>query len=148
MVLSKMTNHKPALSKGIRKSLYEQHSTKGNQSQTCTQQSDQNTCINSTHRTRERETPISKIQVVSPISEGGQIHLNPAAILFTLTLHFERHLSSSNQPSYFLPQPIFSMSSMASPSSFDYQPQNLMPFLKHDHSLSTTHDHSNKHCLP
>ena len=43
------------------------------------------------------------------------------------TLNGKVHLSFSKQPSYFPPQPAFSMSSLASPSSFDLQPQNLMP---------------------
>ena len=54
----------------------------------------------------------------------------------------------SNQPSHFLPQPAFFMSSLASPSSFDHQPQNVMPFLGHDRPHSSTHDHTNEHCLP
>ena len=38
----------------------------------------------------------------------------------------------------------FSSSSLASPSSFDLQPQNLMPFLRRHHSLSSIHDYTNK----
>ena len=52
----------------------------------------------------ERETNISYL-VVSSISEGGHIHLNPAAILFTPTLHFERQSVS------FLLKPTFILSS-------------------------------------
>ena len=44
------------------------------------------------------------------------------------TLIDKVHLPFSNQSSHFLPQPAFSMSSLASCSSFDLQPQNLMPF--------------------
>ena len=37
---------------------------------------------------------------------------------------------------------ISSMSSLASLSSFDLQSQNLMPFSRHDHTVSSTHDHT------
>ena len=53
---------------------------------------------------RERENNIYNL-VVSTISEGGQIHLNPAAILFTPTLHFELRSAS------FLLKPTFILSS-------------------------------------
>ena len=56
------------------------------------------------------------------------------------------HLPFSNKPSHFLPQPDFSMSSSASLSSFDVQPQNLIPFSRHDPPLSSTHDHTNEQC--
>ena len=39
------------------------------------------------------------------------------------------------------------ISSLASPSSFDLQPQNLTPFLKRDHPLSLAHDHTTEHCF-
>ena len=57
-------------------------------------------------------------------------------------------LTFSNQPSHFLPQPPSTMSSSVSVSSFDLQPQNPMPLSGHDHPLSSTHDHTDKHCLP
>ena len=63
------------------------------------------------------------------------------------TLNGKVHLPFSNQPSNFLPQPAFPMSPSASLSSFDRQPQNLIPFMRRDHPLSSTHDHTNKHCL-
>ena len=40
------------------------------------------------------------------------------------------------------------MSFSASLSSFDLQPQNLIPFIRRDHPFSSTHVHTNKHCLP
>ena len=43
------------------------------------------------------------------------------------TLISNVHLSFSNQPSYFHPQPTSSMSSLASPSSLDHQPQIYCP---------------------
>ena len=52
--------------------------------------------------------------------------------------HFDRQsvIPFSNQPLHFLPQPAFSMSSLASLSSFELQPQNLMLFLGHDNPLT------------
>ena len=64
------------------------------------------------------------------------------------TLIIKVNLPFSDQLSHFLPQPAFSMSSLASLSSFELQPRNLMPFLRHDHPLSSTHGHTNEHCLP
>ena len=61
------------------------------------------------------------------------------------TLNDKLHPSFSNQPSHFLPQPTFFMSSFTSPSSFDLWPQNLMPFLGCQLSLSSAHDHTNEH---
>ena len=61
------------------------------------------------------------------------------------TLISKEHLPFSNQPSHILPQPAFFMSSSASFSSFDLQPQNLMPFSRHYHPLSSTNDHANEH---
>ena len=43
---------------------------------------------------RERQTNIWNL-VVSTTSDGGQIHLNPAAIRLTPTLHFDRQSASS-----------------------------------------------------
>ena len=63
------------------------------------------------------------------------------------TLIGKLHLSFSSQPSFFLPQPSFFMSSSASLSSFDLQPQNLMPYPRHDHPLSSAHAHTNEHFL-
>ena len=51
------------------------------------------------------------------------------------TLIGEVHLPFSSQPSLFLHQPAFSISSSASHSSFDRQPQDLMPFSRRDHPL-------------
>ena len=51
-------------------------------------------------------------------------------------LRMENAFCRSNQPSHFPPQPAFSMSSLVSLSSFDLQPQNLLPFSRHDHPLS------------
>ena len=62
---------------------------------------------------RERDTNIQN-PVVSPISEGCQIRLNTAEILFTPALH-KVHLPFSIQPSYFLHQPASSMSTLACP---------------------------------
>ena len=101
-------------------------------------------------RERERDTNVYDL-VVSPRSEGGQILLNPAAFRLTPMLHFDWQCASS------LLNPTFTLSSstcflhvlLASFLSFDLQPQNLMPFWRHDHSLSSTHDYAtNKHCLP
>ena len=43
------------------------------------------------------------------------------------------HLPFSNQPSHFLPQAAFSMSSLTYISTHDIQPQDIMPFSRHDH---------------
>ena len=51
------------------------------------------------------------------------------------------HLPFTNQSSHFLHQPAFSVSSLASLSSFDLHPQTIMPFSRRDHTLST-HSHS------
>ena len=55
------------------------------------------------------------------------------------TLIGKVNLSFSHQPSYFLPQPVSSMSSSASLSPFDLQPQN-MTILSPQHTI--------KHSLP
>ena len=34
------------------------------------------------------------------------------------------------------------------PLALDLQPQNLIPFSRHDHPPSSTYDHANEHCLP
>ena len=47
-----------------------------------------------------------------------------------------------------LPQPASFFSSSASLSFFDLQHQNLMPISRHDHPLSSAHDHANEHCFP
>ena len=50
------------------------------------------------------------------------------------TLHLEQQgaFFFKNKSFYIVPQPTYSMSSMATPSSFDLQPQNI----KSDHPLS------------
>ena len=58
--------------------------------------------------------------VVSPTGEGGQIHLNLAAIRLMPTLHFDQKAHLPYQPPHFLPQPLSSMSFPASLSSFRY----------------------------
>ena len=72
----------------------------------------------------ERDMPISKIwqypqqmRVARFTSTQQQSCLSQHS-----TLNGKVHLSFSNQPSYFLPQPAISKSSMASHSSFDLQP--------------------------
>ena len=52
--------------------------------------------------------------VVSPTSEGDQIHLNLAAVKLMPTIHFDRevHLPCSSQSSCILSQPASSMSSI------------------------------------
>ena len=57
------------------------------------------------------------------------------------------HFPFSNQSSHFLPQPASFMSCSAYISSFYIQPQNLMPFTRHDHPLSSTHDNTSEYCL-
>ena len=52
-------------------------------------------------------------------------------------------LPFSNQPSYFLPQPAFSMSSAVCRSIVDLQTKNIMPSSRHDHPLSSIHEHTN-----
>ena len=73
--------------------------------------------------------------VVSPTSESGLIHLNLVAIILMPTIHLDRQRASpfSSQPSQFFPQPALSMLHSASFSSFDLQPQCIMPFSRHDH---------------
>ena len=101
-------------------------------------------------REKERQIKTNILNLlVSPTSEGRQIQLNLVAIILNAkktTMTGNVHLPCSNKPSHFLPQPAFSMSSSASLSFFDLQPQNLMPFLRHDHPLSSEHNHTNKHC--
>ena len=60
--------------------------------------------------------------VVYPMSEGDQIHLNPAAIQLMPTLHFDRQSASSIlKPSITLP-----FSTCFFHVLFELQPQNLM----------------------
>ena len=61
------------------------------------------------------------------------------------TLISKVHLPFSNQPSHFLVHPAFSMSSSASLSSFDLQTKKLIPFSRHSHPPSSTHNHTNEH---
>ena len=56
----------------------------------------------------ERDTNAQNV-IVSPTSEAGQIHLNPGAILFTSTLHFDR------QSAFFLLKRTFALSSSTCP---------------------------------
>ena len=87
---------------------------------------------------------VVKDLVVSPTSESGQIHLNPAAI----TMHFNEQSVSSMLKLTFLPEPAPSMSSPASLSSTHHQTQSLTPSPRRDRPLSSTHDHTKEHCLP
>ena len=64
------------------------------------------------------------------------------------TLIGKMHLPFLNQPSHLLFQSSFFVSSSASHSSIDLQPRNVLPITIHDHPLSSTHDHTNEHCLP
>ena len=79
--------------------------------------------------------------VLSPESGGGQIHLNLVAInpLWSAR-HTPPTLTNISSSTYFFHVLIWSL------SSFDHQPQSLMPFSRHDHPLSSTHDHTNEHC--
>ena len=85
-----------------------------------------------------------------PINGGGRIHLTPTAISLTppSTLPDLMHPPSSTQPSYSPPPPVSSMSSLVVPFFSNSPPQNPMPFSKHDHHPSSTHAHTNAHCLP
>ena len=52
------------------------------------------------------------------------------------TLICKVHLPFLSQPSHFFHQPAFTTSSSASLSSFHLQPQNLIPFSRHDHIMT------------
>ena len=101
------------------------------------------------HLYGDRETNALNL-VVSPTSDAGQIHLNPAAIWFTPTFYLDLQsvsfLVNPTSIQHFLLQLASYMSPYASLSSFDFQSQNLMPFLGHGHPLSSTHDYANEHC--
>ena len=101
------------------------------------------TSVRVTSFTSVRVTSFTSVRVTSFTSTQQE-----SCLCRHSALNGKVHLSFSNQPSYFLPQPAFSMSFLASPSSFDFQPQNPNPFLRRDHSLSSTHGPTNEHCLP
>ena len=93
------------------------------------------------HFERERDMPTFNIIYIiiyiptfnNIYSEDDQIHLNPAVILFTPALHFER------QSAYVLLKPTFILSSSTCLFHvfFDFQPQDLMPS-RCDHPLLST----------
>ena len=99
---------------------------------------------------RERQTPMCKImQYPQQVRVARFSSTHPQSDLHRhSTLIGKVHHPFSNQSSHFLPQPASFMCSSAFLSSFDPQPQILMPNERHDRPHSLTHDHTNEHCFP
>ena len=94
----------------------------------------------------QREGNVQNL-VVSPSSERGQIHCNPALtirLMPTIQFDWKVHLPCPSQHSYLHPQLASSISYLAPISSFDLQPQSLIPFTRQYYPLSSAHDHTKK----